>query len=53
MVGSVEGALGKKNVHFRDEVEGNSLCEVIVIESYKKYYNSGDRASCSCTCQIF
>jgi len=32
----------KKNVHFKDEVEGNSLCDVVVIESYKKYYNNGN-----------
>ena len=43
----------KKNVHFKDEVEGNSLCDVVVIESYKKYYNSNNTATCSCTCSIF
>jgi len=32
---------GKKNVHFKDEVEGNSLCDIVVIESYKKYYANG------------
>jgi hypothetical protein len=42
----------KKNVHFKDEFEGGDLCDVVVIESYKKYY-IGNEAKCSCTCQIF
>ncbi|CDW81173.1 UNKNOWN [Stylonychia lemnae] len=48
-----ESMIQKKNVHFKDEVEGNSLCDVVVIESYKKYYNNGNQASCSCFCSIF
>lgn len=25
----------KKHVHFKDEVEGNNLCDIVIIESYK------------------
>ena len=42
-----------KHVHFKDEVEGNDLCDVVIIESYKKYYNTVNDSSCACTCQIF
>ncbi len=42
----------KKKVRFRDEYDGD-LCEVILIESYKKYYNNEATSACSCSCTIF
>lgn len=50
---SNETAKFKKHVRFRDDIEGNSLCIVYEIESYKKYYNISSDAHCSCTCSIF
>ena len=43
----------KKNVHFKDEIEGNNLCDVIIIESFKQYYNTVNQSTCTCTCSIY
>jgi hypothetical protein len=44
----------KKQVRFRDEIEGKDIREVFIIESYKEYYLMQDNeAKCACTCSIF
>jgi len=43
----------KKKVHFQDEEQGKTLCNIHEVESYKKYYQDTSGASCSCSCSIF
>ena len=44
----------KKKIKFRDELEGQELCDVLIVESYKRFYNVEEiDTQCTCACKIF
>eukprot|EP00347_Sterkiella_histriomuscorum_P021373 403334201 len=42
-----------KRVYFRDERPNLALCEIYIVQSYKKIYADDKKVQCACSCQIF